>query len=47
MQWLQGDIKDIKKEKAVANNGVGIPQHPRVDWHLRRRDVIQMTYHVV
>ena len=30
MQWLQGDIKDIKKEKAVANNGVAIPQHPRV-----------------
>lgn len=30
MQWLQGDMEDIKKEKAVANNGVAIPQHSRV-----------------
>lgn len=30
MQWLQGDMEDLKKEQAVGNNGVAIPQHPRV-----------------
>lgn len=30
MQWLQGDMDDIRKEKAVGSNGVAIPQNLRV-----------------